>query len=126
MAHRAGPDRDLSVWHVTTELSDDTSVSFLMGIVREGTAIAQVGFVPDGDVTMAPERLHRARRAGRPAAARDAAAELGNSRQLACAGVRPSGEEARHGPTTLRARHAAAAVLATAALVTCPVAVVAA
>ncbi len=54
VAHRAGPDRDLSVWHVTTELSDDTSVSFLMGVVREGTAIAQVGFVPDGDVTMAP------------------------------------------------------------------------
>ena len=54
VAHRAGDDRDLSVWHVTTEISDEKSVSFLMGIVREGTAIAQVGFVPDGDVTMAP------------------------------------------------------------------------
>ena len=30
------------------------SVTFLMGIVREGTAIGQVGFVPDGGVTMAP------------------------------------------------------------------------
>ncbi len=54
VAHRDGADRDLSVWHVTTELSDEQSVSFLMGIVREGTAIGQVGFVPDGDVTMAP------------------------------------------------------------------------
>jgi hypothetical protein len=54
VAHRTGADRDLSVWHVTTELSDDRSVSFLMGIVREGTAVAQVGFVPDIDVTMAP------------------------------------------------------------------------
>jgi len=54
VAHRDGADRDLSVWHVTTELSDEQSVSFLMGIVREGTAIGQVGFVPDGDVSMAP------------------------------------------------------------------------
>jgi DNA-directed RNA polymerase specialized sigma24 family protein len=54
IAHRAGPDRDLTVWHVTTELSDDKSVSFLMGVVREGTAIGQVGFVPGGDVTIAP------------------------------------------------------------------------
>jgi DNA-directed RNA polymerase specialized sigma24 family protein len=54
VAHRTAGDRDLTVWHVTTELSDDKSVSFLMGIVREGTAIGQVGFVPDGDVTMAP------------------------------------------------------------------------
>jgi hypothetical protein len=49
-----GPKRELTVWHVTTELSDDASVSFLMGILRNGTAIGQVGFVPDAKVTMAP------------------------------------------------------------------------
>ena len=43
---------DLSVWHVTTEISDKTSVDFLMGIARDGTSVAQVGFVPAGKVTM--------------------------------------------------------------------------
>jgi hypothetical protein len=52
VAHRAGAARDLSVWLVRTELSEDRTVSFLMGIVREGTAIGQVGFVPDARVTM--------------------------------------------------------------------------
>lgn len=45
---------DLSVWRVSTELSDDASVTFLMGIARTGTSVGQVGFVPDGKVTMAP------------------------------------------------------------------------
>jgi hypothetical protein len=44
---------DLSVWHVSTEISDDVSVTFLMGIVRDRTAIAQVGFVPAPKVGMA-------------------------------------------------------------------------
>jgi hypothetical protein len=52
IAHRTGRDRDLSVWHVRTELNEDRTVSFLMGIVREGTAIGQIGFVPDPRVTM--------------------------------------------------------------------------
>jgi DNA-directed RNA polymerase specialized sigma24 family protein len=52
VAHRGGAARDLSVWAVRTELSEDRTVSFLMGIVREGTAIGQVGFVPDARVTM--------------------------------------------------------------------------
>ena len=45
---------DLTVWHVTTEISDDKTVTYLMGILREGGSIAQVGFVPDGKVQMAP------------------------------------------------------------------------
>jgi len=45
---------DLTVWHVTTEISDNQSVTYLMGILRDGGAIAQVGFVPDGKVQMAP------------------------------------------------------------------------
>jgi DNA-directed RNA polymerase specialized sigma24 family protein len=45
---------DLTVWHVTTEISDDQTVTYLMGIVRDGGSVAQVGFVPDGKVQMAP------------------------------------------------------------------------
>jgi hypothetical protein len=45
---------DLTVWHVTTEISDDETVTYLMGILRDGGSIAQVGFVPDGKVQMAP------------------------------------------------------------------------
>lgn len=43
-----GKHRDLSAWQVTIEISDEKSVRFLMGIVRDRTSIAQVGFVPDG------------------------------------------------------------------------------
>jgi hypothetical protein len=52
--HVTGKHDDLSVWHVTTEISDDVSVNFLMGVVRHDTAVAQVGFVPAPKVTMAP------------------------------------------------------------------------
>jgi hypothetical protein len=56
--------QDLSVWHVTTEISDNRSVTYLMGILRDGGAVAQIGFVPDGKVQMAPgafiSLVHRA------------------------------------------------------------------
>lgn len=52
IAHANGKHRDLTVWQVTSEISDDESVRYLMGIVRDGTSIAQVGFVPDGKVGM--------------------------------------------------------------------------
>jgi hypothetical protein len=48
-------DTDLSVWKVTTELTDEKSISYLMGVVRDGTAVAQVGFVPVKGVTMSSE-----------------------------------------------------------------------
>jgi hypothetical protein len=46
--------QDLTVWHVTTEISDEKSVTYLMGILRDGGSVAQIGFVPDGKVQMAP------------------------------------------------------------------------
>jgi hypothetical protein len=52
--HLADKHDDLSVWHVTTEISDEVSVSFLMGIVRHHNAVAEIGFVPAPKVTMAP------------------------------------------------------------------------
>ncbi len=47
-----GPDRDLTVWHVTTEVSDQRSVRYLMAIMRSGTSVAQLGFVPAPGVEM--------------------------------------------------------------------------
>jgi hypothetical protein len=46
---------DVSVWRVRTEISDQSAVVFLMGIARRDTSVAQVGFVPDGEVTLAPD-----------------------------------------------------------------------
>jgi hypothetical protein len=52
LAHQHSGAGDLAVWRLTTELDDRRSVTYLMGIVRAGTAVAQVGFVPEPDVTM--------------------------------------------------------------------------
>ncbi len=46
--------QDLSIWHVTTEIGENKTVTYLMGILRDRGAVAQVGFVPDGKVQMAP------------------------------------------------------------------------
>jgi DNA-directed RNA polymerase specialized sigma24 family protein len=46
--------RDLSVWHVSTAINDDQKVEYLMGIVRDGTSITQIGFVPAPEVGFAP------------------------------------------------------------------------
>ena len=55
------------------------SVSYLMGIVRDGTAVAQVGFVPDATGDDGAGALHRAGRAGRPAPPGDAGARASRS-----------------------------------------------
>lgn len=55
LAHRVTGAEDLSVWRVTSELSDERSVTYLMGVVRVGTAVAQVSFVPYRAVTMGPD-----------------------------------------------------------------------
>jgi DNA-directed RNA polymerase specialized sigma24 family protein len=54
LAQRQSKARDLTAWRLTTELDDRRSVTYLMGIVREGTAVGQVGFVPEPGVTMGP------------------------------------------------------------------------
>jgi DNA-directed RNA polymerase specialized sigma24 family protein len=58
-----GP-RDLSVWRLTVELSDKRSVTYLMAVVREGNAVAQLTFVPSGEVSIGPDAFvvlaHRA------------------------------------------------------------------
>ena len=54
LASSSGKDQDLSVWRVTSELNDNETMTYMMGIVRDGTAVGQVGFVPTRELTMAP------------------------------------------------------------------------
>lgn len=46
---------DLTVWRITTEVSDDQSVEFRMAILRTGTSVAQISFVPTADVRMSDD-----------------------------------------------------------------------
>ncbi|MGH3363019.1 MAG: hypothetical protein ACRDOM_11230 [Nocardioides sp.] len=65
LAGRSTRQVDLTAWRVTSELNDARSVTFLMGIVRDRTAVAQLGFVPSRDVTMrARDFVNLLRRAG--------------------------------------------------------------
>lgn len=43
---------DMTVWRVTVSLSDKSSVIYLMAIVRQGSSVAQIGFVPSGASTI--------------------------------------------------------------------------
>jgi DNA-directed RNA polymerase specialized sigma24 family protein len=54
---RIAGDADLTVWRVRTQVTDKQTVTFYMGIVRRGGAVAQVGFVPDGAHTMTTAQL---------------------------------------------------------------------
>ncbi len=44
--------RDLYVWRLTVEVSENRSVRFLMAAVREGGGVAQLTFVPSEDVSI--------------------------------------------------------------------------
>jgi DNA-directed RNA polymerase specialized sigma24 family protein len=50
LASDSSRDRDLSLWRITSEVSDNETVTYLMGIVRTGGTVGQVGFVPGGGV----------------------------------------------------------------------------
>lgn len=41
-----------TAWRVRTQVTSKQTVTFYMGIIRSGGAVAQVGFVPDGSHTM--------------------------------------------------------------------------
>lgn len=43
-----------AVWRVTVEVSEDRTVEYLMGVVRNGRAVGQVGFVPADGVGIDP------------------------------------------------------------------------
>ena len=48
-------DGEHAVWRVTVEISDEQTVTYLMGVVRRGSTVAQIGFVPGRDITIGPE-----------------------------------------------------------------------
>jgi DNA-directed RNA polymerase specialized sigma24 family protein len=56
--------RDLYVWRLTVEVSQDRSVRFLMAAIREHGAVAQLTFVPSDDVSIGADAFvtlaHRA------------------------------------------------------------------
>ena len=41
---RSTKSEDLSIWSVTTEISDDKKVTYLMAVGRRGKVVIQVGF----------------------------------------------------------------------------------
>ena len=43
---RSTKAEDLSIWSVTTEISDEQKVTYLMALARRGGVVVQVGFVP--------------------------------------------------------------------------------
>ncbi len=59
LRHVEKSDRDLTVWRVTTEVTDQRSISFLMGVVRDGSAVAQIGFVPVKGVSLSDDDFGR-------------------------------------------------------------------
>jgi hypothetical protein len=60
----------MTAWRVRTQVTDKQTVTFLMGVIRSGGAVAQVGFVPDGRHTMSSaEFVALVRRAGERLAA---------------------------------------------------------
>lgn len=50
----SSPDRDVTIWRVEVEISDERTVVYQMAILRNGAAVGQLGFVPSGEVTMEP------------------------------------------------------------------------
>jgi len=52
LADSSSKTQELQVWALSIELNDQQSFPFLMGIVRDGNAVSQVGFTPDGPMTM--------------------------------------------------------------------------
>lgn len=52
LAETSTRSTDLSVWALTIELNDRQSFPFLMAVVRDGTAVSQLGFAPDRTMTM--------------------------------------------------------------------------
>ncbi|MCW2792567.1 MAG: hypothetical protein JWO76_1665 [Nocardioides sp.] len=50
--HLVQHGRDLTVWHLTTEISDKKTLSVAMAILRDGTSVAQISFVPSPGAVM--------------------------------------------------------------------------
>ena len=49
--------RDLYVWRLTVEVSQERSVRFLMAAIRQGGAVAQMTFVPSDDLSIGSDQF---------------------------------------------------------------------
>ncbi|QIX25852.1 hypothetical protein ncot_04005 [Nocardioides sp. JQ2195] len=58
-ATRSSKDSDLTIWHLTTEISDDRTVQFLMAVMRRGKVVVQLGFVPDSGHSIGHGAFHQ-------------------------------------------------------------------
>lgn len=47
-------ERQIDVWRVVVETTKTDTVTYLMAVARQGSAVAQLGFVPSGTVDMDP------------------------------------------------------------------------
>jgi uncharacterized protein (DUF2267 family) len=45
-------DAGLATWHLTTEISDKSSVDFYVAVIRRGRVVSQVGFIPSAGATV--------------------------------------------------------------------------
>ncbi|QBX56212.1 hypothetical protein EXE58_12520 [Nocardioides seonyuensis] len=52
LASRSGKHQELTVWALSIEVSDAVAVPFFMSVARDGNSVSQVGFTPDGKMTM--------------------------------------------------------------------------
>jgi hypothetical protein len=55
VAHEGGDRTELDAWRLTVEVSDKQAVTYLMGVVRRGGAVSQVGFTPTPRARMEPD-----------------------------------------------------------------------
>lgn len=52
LADRSSQHTELHAWALSIEVSDEESFPFFMAILRDGNTVSQVGFTPDGKMTM--------------------------------------------------------------------------
>lgn len=52
LASSTGRDREHAAWRVTVELNDRETATYLMGVVRRGSAVSQLGFVPGAEASI--------------------------------------------------------------------------
>ncbi|KQZ67377.1 hypothetical protein [Nocardioides sp. Root151] len=49
---------EVSIWHLSTEISDERTVQFQMAVIRRGSIVVQIGFVPDDDHSIGTGAFH--------------------------------------------------------------------
>jgi hypothetical protein len=57
LASASSPGHEHALWRVTMEINSRATVTLLMGVVREGNRVAQIGFVPARSTTITPRDL---------------------------------------------------------------------